>query len=320
MGCFDFSSLNEIMFSLSDAISLLKQAENNHIKLSQIDLLDFLSPIYAVALASFINQGIIEKDSLGRVLPELQTYLERCNFLWTIGLRKTRSPYMGQSQNLIEITPIYSKEQSQYLALGGVDEICAKLFVRVKNLQEKDIEGNNFLTNLLNTVFLSVTELLDNISLHSEADLSQGASMYMLQYYPSKKQTHLAIIDNWIGIIESLKNSPHFDPQKEDKDYLTLALQKNITNGKGRWNGLAMVSEIIEETDSKLEIFTNGVLFRKNWQTEEIKYTWVEFNGTIVNIIFNMANIEWEVKTRLQSFDHTPSEINDMEYYSRIFE
>lgn len=308
------------MFSLNDAILLLKQAQRKQLKLSQIDLLDFLSPIYAVTLASFINQKIIEKDNLGRVLPELQTYLERCNFLWTVGLKEMPSKYMGQSQNLIEITPIYTKEQSQYLALGGVDEICAKLFVRVKNLHQEDMEGNMFLTNLLNTVFLSVTELLDNITLHSEANLSQGASMYMLQYYPSKKETHLAIIDNWIGIIESLKNSPHLDPQREDMDYLYLALQKNITNGKGRWNGLAMVSEIIEETDSKLEIFTNGVLFRKNWQKEEMEYTWVEFNGTIINIIFNMANIEWETKTRLKSFDRTPIGIDDMDYYKRIFE
>lgn len=308
------------MFSLNDAISLLKQAKSGQLKLSQIDLLDFLSPIYAVALASFINQNIIEKDNLGRVLPELQTYLERCNFLWAIGLKDTPSQYIGQSQNLIEITPIYSKDQGQYLALGGVDEICSKLFVRVKNLHKEDVEGNMFLNNLLNTVFLSVTELLDNITLHSEADLSQGASMYMLQYYPSKQKTHLAIIDNGIGIIESLKNSSHFNPQKEDKDYLALALQKNITNGKGKWNGLAMVSEIIEETDSILEIFTNGVLFRKNWQKEKMEYTWVEFNGTIINIIFDMQTIEWEAKTWLKSFDRIPIEIDDMDYYSRIFE
>lgn len=307
------------MFSLGNVIDLIKDMENKRIKLSDISLLDYVSPVYAISLASFINQWMIEKDLLWVILPELQTYLDRCWFLHAIDL-KDKNKYIGNSQNLIEITPIISREQNELLVSGGVDEICAKLFVRAKNIQKESTEGKRFLDNLENTLLLAVTELLDNINIHSEADLSQKASMYMMQYYPSKKKTHLAIIDSGIGIVESLKKSSHFNSSREDKDYLKLSLEKNITNGKGKGNGLAMVREIIEETSSKLEIYSNGVLFTKNWHDEKIEYTWVSFNGTIINIEFNMEAIEWEKQERLKSFSHICTEMEDLDFYEWIFE
>lgn len=308
------------MFSLKNTIEILKSSQERKMKLSDLVLLDYVSPIYVISIVSLINQWIIHNDHLGLVLPELNTYLERCWFFYMIGKANSVSPYTWNSQNLIEITPITSIEQNEILARWWVDEICSKLFVRAKNIQKGTVEGKKFLDNLENTLLLAVTELLDNIAIHSEADLTQNACMYMLQYYPSKKRTKLAIIDNGIGIIESLKQSSHLDPNKEDKDYLLLALERSITNGKGKWNWLAMVREIIEETQSKLEIYTNGVLYTKIWQKENIEYTWTGYKGTMINIEFNMEAIEWEKTEWLKSFNHIPIEMDDLNFYNWIFE
>lgn len=308
------------MFSLKNTIEIIRNSNQREIKLSDLELLDWVSPIYVISIASLVNQWIIDNDDLRFVLPELNTYLERCWFFYTIGKTNSISPYTWNSQNLIEITPIRSIEQNEGLARWWVDEICAKLFVRAKNIQRWTVEGKRFLDNLENTLLLAVTELLDNIAIHSEADLTQNSCMYMLQYYPSKKRTNLAIIDNGIGIIESLKQSSHLNPNNEDKDYLLLALEKSITNGKGRWNWLAMVKEIIEETESKLEIYTNGVLYTKIWQKENIEYTWADYKGTMINIEFNMEAIEWERDEWLKSFNHIPIEMDDLDFYNWIFE
>jgi len=44
------------MFSLANVIDLIKDMKNKRIKLSDISLLDYVSPVYAISLASFINQ------------------------------------------------------------------------------------------------------------------------------------------------------------------------------------------------------------------------------------------------------------------------
>lgn len=311
--------INLDMFNLRDAIEIFRCIHLWSItKLNEIAVLDSVSPIYTVALASFINQDLLQRWPFKNILPEVYTYLQRSNFFEVIGVDVNQSIYSWWSQNLIEISPILDREQNLG-GLGGVTEICAKLFVRAKELAKDDTSWKEFLDNLENTLLMAISELVDNVGLHSEADLQQKASMYMLQHFPSVRQTRLAIIDNWIWIIESLKNSIHYKEGADNQYYMELAIQRLITNWKWRWNWLAIVSEIIKETDSVLEIYSWDVLYTQNWQEKNFEYTWVYYPWTMINIKFNMIAIEQGRRDWLESFGHTNMEMEDYDYYDDIF-
>lgn len=305
------------MYGLQTALSILSEIRSWNIKsLNDIKVYDTLTPAFLVTLASFVNQGLISKGEI-KTLPEVYTYLSRCNFNHIIWISWVTSNYTWNSENLVEITAITQKEQTFW---WNIDEICAKLFVKSKNLKKDDEDSIRFLNNLDNTLLLALTEIMDNIWVHSEANLSQKACLYMLQHYPSKNRTHLAVIDNWIWIIKSMKNSWYFENDKKDEYYLNLAMQRKITSWKGAWNWLFLVSEIVKETDSKLEICTWNILFKQNWQNKEIKYNSFEFPWTLININFNMELIDNKEREWLSSINKLNGEITDYAFYDNIFE
>ncbi len=305
------------MFNTRNTLNLLQQIRDWEVKdFHDIKLFDFLAPAFIVSLASFLNSWLITKKRNFRWYLDTETYLDRCNFYEIIQRDKERNQFTWKSNNLLELTPIDEQDYN----LSKSSEIAMKLFVKFKNIEKESEEWKIFLTNLENTIMLAMTEIIDNIGNHSWADLSQNASMYMLQHYPSTNITRLAVIDNGIGIINSLKNSSHYSEDKTDEDYLKLALQKGITNGKWMGNWLFMVSELVKETNSKLEICTGKYLYTQIWQEKIFEYTWIEFPWTLINIEFNMENIGIQKREWLQAMKHVNIEADDMDYYDNIFE
>ncbi len=307
------------MFGTKTAIQLIKDIEEHNVTtLSDIAIFDWVSPSYIITLASLINWWKLDpkENEHIKMLPEVDTYLKRCNFYAAIS-SDDKSQYTDNSDNLIEITTIDANDYD----LSEMSKVTTKLFVHIKWLKKDNEDSMNFLNNMENSLLYAMTEIVDNIGLHSQADLSQKACMYMLQYFPSTEIARLSVIDNGIGIVESLKDSPHYKEGEDDMYYIQLALQQEITNGKWRGNGLFATSEIVRETNSKMELCSGNILYTQIWQEKEFEYTWTQFPWTLINIEFNMKAIRSDQETqRLEALNHTNNEIDDYDYFDEIFD
>ena len=132
-----------------------------------------------------------------------------------------------------------------------------------------------------------IRELMRNIPEHSKSD----TIWYCAQYWPSYDLVELAIMDEGIGIKESLcENTDHVHMIKEDEDAIKLSLEPGISGtmivnksslAQSEWDnsgyGLYMVSEMCAELDASFILASgksaikvckeNGKIVYKNRQT-----------------------------------------------------
>jgi len=271
-----------------------------------IRILNPLSPAYIITLTSLLNQWYIKSENIS-IIRDTITYLERCNFFKAISNDVPASCYTWNSKNLTEITLI--NKEPQY---DKISEMVGKIIVKLKKLERNNV-WDEYLSAVENTFTTIATESIDNLIEHSESDFSKNACMYMMQHYPSTNTLHLAVIDCWIGIEESMKKSKHFKKWADGKYYVWLALQQHYTSkAEWRWNWLFMCADIVKNTNSKMNIISRNISYQIIWQEEKFDYNCKEFPWTLVNVEFNIDgmenNMDW-IK-RLTRYN----DIQDMEY------
>lgn len=114
---------------------------------------------------------------------------------------------------------------------------------------------------LLNCIELCLNEVMDNVLVHSCTgfDDSSPYGLAMAQVHPSGNRIAIAVYDNGIGMMNSLKNGGVAvrSPEKA----ITSGLQKGITDGRGKGNGLWLLNEIVKEGEGSLEITSSGVRY-----------------------------------------------------------
>ena len=81
----------------------------------------------------------------------------------------------------------------------------------------------------------------------------------MAQVHPSGNRIAIAVYDNGIGMMNSLKNGGVAGRSPEEA--ITSGLQKGITDGRGKGNGLWLLNEIVKEGEGSLEITSSGVRY-----------------------------------------------------------
>ncbi|QFR38801.1 ATP-binding protein [Candidatus Gracilibacteria bacterium 28_42_T64] len=177
--------MNGSFLSLANLIS----KKDTTVKMSQFD---FCEPAFLLGILSLYKSGIVEVDCNNI---DIENYLNRTDFLKHIGV-DTRSINRQHSNNLVEITPI-NKNTS------GVDtnKITKKIVSNIGITYEVE---NKFIYGTLEWIFW---ELIDNSIQHSNADFEKGGSYFMVQSYPKRGELHICIVDNGIGIKESLIKS-----------------------------------------------------------------------------------------------------------------
>ena len=244
-----------------------------------------LSPSYIIGLASMINgwtypKGIL--DSLGMPI-ETRTYLDRCNFTHLINWGNL-SPYTGDCNGLTEITII-----PWSIDFWPISLMFAKILLQKMEIQEKN-KQQEMTTAIDQTLVQSFAEITNNITVHSKADFSKNASMFMMQCYPETRNVHIACVDNGIWIVESLKRSRHYDENLDWLRYLRLALDQWITWNPLEWQGnwLYACSQIIECVDWKFEILSWETFYQQIWQNKIYEYNWSAFPWTLINIEVNL--------------------------------
>lgn len=245
-----------------------------------------LSPSFIIWLASLINWW---KNFNIRFPFNVQSFLKRCNFDSIVNNGDV-SKYTWWSDNLKEITLIKNWEDVNIWIIS-VDFLKIILWKR----NEKNWDSyDNIASKIDQTLIVAFSEIVSNITIHSSADFQKNACMYMMQYYPSKKDIHISCVDNGIWIIWSLKNSKYKDDNLNDEEYLKLALSEWVTwdPREWQWNWLYQCSKMTEIIWWVFEIFTWNIYYHQIWQNKSYTYNDNAFPWTLVNIEMPLSKIE----------------------------
>jgi hypothetical protein len=201
------------------------------------------------------------------------------------------------NDNYIPITELdFSKihndeiDKGKFVVMGEVIEQEASRLAKV--LSRDDKEMHTLLTYL-------IREILRNIPEH--ADVKQA---WICGQYWSDKTAEIAIVDDGIGIKESLrKNKIHREYIETDEDALKFAIKAGISQAfqpsrknksEDEWAnsgfGLYMVSEICKELQGSF-VLASGNKYIKINQDGEMKLGETLFKGTAVKVTISTNKI-----------------------------
>ena len=172
--------------------------------------------------------------------------------------------------------------------LDVIQEVIEK---RAKNMATIVAQGNKKFEKWLSFV---IREIMRNIPEHSKSD----TIWYCAQYWPSYDLVELAIMDEGIGIRDSLcENINHIKLATNDENAIKLSLKpgisgKNINKNymQSEWDnsgyGLYMVSEMCAELDASFILASGNSAIRVNKKNGQVVQQSVEtiVHGTAIQI------------------------------------
>jgi anti-anti-sigma regulatory factor len=225
--------VNHLFDAYSDMVHSKKRSRRMLLDLSGVS---FISPLGAISLLLMIEKLEDQRDVI--IIPpseRVTSYMERMDFLkhcsgnihenisaqFDIKAMQKRHRY-NKSESLMEITLIKKDED----------------VVHIDYSTRKILKSHGMGSRELNKVTLIVTELVTNI-----LDHSQGNGYTAIQYYPHSKKVHLAICDNGIGIVNSLK--PHLDvkgikKELQNVDVIRSAFENGVTSSTEMTRGVGL--------------------------------------------------------------------------------
>jgi hypothetical protein len=225
------------------------------------------------------------------------TYAEHMRFFKAIGINKGRelSENYGNS-NYLPITKLEIRDLKNE-GIANIERIQEVIENKAKSMSRVLSNGNVSFMNWLKYI---LTEIMRNIPEHSQAD----AIWYCAQYWPRYDLVELAILDEGIGIRESLIDNPaHSDEIKNDEDALRLAIQPGISKAfapgckktsddiwANSGYGLFMVSRLCEELGGSF-IIVSGERALKVANGSGCELYSTEFNGTAIQIRMRPSKI-----------------------------
>ena len=203
--------------------------------------------------------------------PEVQIHLTgnetAINYCNTI-LNSSRSP----AQTYTPFIPFDNEIDS--IAKDVTDKI-------IQNAHNLTTEDRKDLSEYLRYL---VSEMMDNVVSHAQ---SPCGGYITAQYYPQKKKVQVVIIDNGLGLKQTLS---HKYPLETESDAISKALEKEVTgsNSFSIYNnipkhaglGLFFLTSIIRETAGKLLLVSNDTIYRSENDISQKLNT--HFKGTIV--------------------------------------
>jgi len=218
------------------------------------------------------------------------TYAEHMRFYRAIGIDFGRnlSENYGNSNYLpitkLEISDLRNEGIKNTERIQEVLESKAKLMANVLS------RGNDSFKKWLKYV---LTEVMRNIPEHSKAD----AIWYCAQYWPSYDLVELGILDEGVGIRNSLlDNYAYHGTIRDDKEAIGMALSPGISKAfapgsislsKDEWAnsgfGLFMVSQLCKELDGSFLIASGESAIRINNDVKLAHYP-TNFKGTAIQI------------------------------------
>lgn len=200
--------------------------------------------------------------------------------------------------NLVKLNDI-SQSVIEYEKFS-LDEL-EKQNIFFEKLLEDGILKTKGVTNLsdkvLKNVSKNIIELFDNAREHSKS--TQG--IYIAgQFFPQKHKFDFTIVDMGIGIVQNVNR--FLDKKLSPGEAINWAIQKQNSTREGEPGGLglALLKELILKSNGRLEVISNnGYYFIEN-QKESYKTLDVEFEGTLINIEFNINDKKYFLKEELE--------------------
>jgi len=170
------------------------------------------------------------------------------------------------------------------------DDITHKIINNVNNPSDDEKDDLSKYLKYL------IREMMSNVVSHSKSPIG---GFITAQYYPKKKKVQVIIIDNGIGLQESLAQKYTLD---NEADAIQKAMEKNVTgsNPFAAYNnvqkhaglGLFFLSKIIENTQGNLLIVSNSTIYKSSHNT--FKELNTDFKGTLIAFEIFENNLEYE--------------------------
>jgi hypothetical protein len=215
-------------------------------------------------------------------------YFRACGF--SVGVRVGTAKGNSNYQPITKIeTDYFWKESHKNFTKPGYEvENHAKKIAKVLLHSESG--------NLLKMVTWSVREILRNAVEHSHSKHLE----YAAQYWPSKHRAEIAILDNGIGIRESIQNNPYLEIE-DDRDAIQYALLPAVSGKmyKGvkkkphdAWQnsgyGLYNTSRLCRNGNGNFFICSGSSGFKLIDENRDEHIT--SFRGTAVRMVLDTAN------------------------------
>jgi len=202
------------------------------------------------------------------------------------------------SRTYVPITEIdFDKLYRDAREAGNYDEMNDLIEAEAKKLAGVLCQKNKELHKLFSYI---IRELLRNTPEHAEVN----KALIFAQYWPSKDEAQIAILDNGIGLRNSFaKNPVHREYIKTDEDALEAAIKPGISQAfnpdtknksNNSWSnsgfGLFMASEICRKLDGCFWLISGNKAMKVDSTGTHMYDT--EFNGTAVSFDIKSTKIK----------------------------
>jgi anti-sigma regulatory factor (Ser/Thr protein kinase) len=181
------------------------------------------------------------------------------------------------------------------------DESIHRVYSDVVNLLKACPEIELSALQLLSYCFY---EILDNVVTHS----GKNCGTVISQYIPEKNAIKILVVDDGIGIKESLAENEKYKDISEEKA-IQICLQDNVTDGKGMGFGLYSTLCLVRNIGIRLELHSGSHILISDGKVEEIKSA-PEWQGTILYLEIH-SNKEVETNAVLLNRVDVEDEFND---------
>ncbi len=259
-------------------------------------------------IQEFLQQVLYDQD-------EVCIDASNLKFISPVGFCLVRSLVSHYLKNSIKLTWKYPKDENAKSFLTTIklyqpneNKFESKSHFPLTKVTQENIDQTEFIhslcsilkhqgitdNKLLEILEYSLPEIIQNIFHHSGV---QYGYVSMMLY----KNTHLqvAIVDNGMGIRESLTKNPRFPARLiDDAQAISLALYPKISGtadknlawyGNG-WEGLYWVSEAIKKNKGQLYIHSGNGLLLVHW--DKYEYTqWAFWQGTVVCMNISLKHL-----------------------------
>lgn len=288
--------------------ALLKQPESKHYvfdfkNLNWVEPFALLYVSYHIAVYRS-SRPEIRFDAVNFQIKNAHLYAAHMGFFKSFGLDFGKKPGEANGGNHyvpIKIFDISRFEQESIDEGLEVGDVLEKHAGRLSRILTREDDGD-----LVETLEFSLREMFRNVVEHSGAKRIG----FCAQYYPKLKKVELAVLDNGIGVTQSLKANPYLQIET-DKDALNYSLLPGVSGKafkgapkqrKGFWSnsgfGLFMTSELCRNGGSFFICSGTAGVFLKNYSKRNVQ---ANLQGTSLRLVFNTSEID-AVKEALASY------------------
>ncbi len=288
--------------------NLHKQPESRHYvfdfkNLNWVEPFSLLYISYHIAVYRS-SKPEVKFEAINFHINNAHLYAAHMGFFKSFGLDFGKKPGEASGGNHyipIKIFDISRFEQESIDEGLEVGDVLEKHAGRLAKILTREEDGD-----LVETLEFALREMFRNVVEHSGAKRIG----FCAQYYPKLKKVELAVLDNGVGVSQSLRQNPYLQIET-DKDAINYSLLPGVSGKafkgapkqrKGFWSnsgfGLFMTSELCRNGGSFFICSGSAGVFLKNKNKRNVQ---ANLDGTALRLVLNTSEIN-EVKESLSDY------------------